>query len=306
MNIIAALIYWIVVAVWLTVLAAAVIFYLKNPPIYGTTRLLIVVLSLDTLRNLVENVYFGFYFGGVYGIFPASFAKVLGHPFLLVIPKLVDVAAGCLVLGLLLLHWLPAAIGERRKAEEQARDLHRLATTDELTGLFNRRRFLALAAAEWRRFQRYRRPLSLLMLDVDRFKSINDHYGHDAGDRVLAHIAQLCRNQKRSADVIGRLGGEEFAVLLPETDLEEAGLFAERLRRAVAEEAVPIAGGAVRVTLSIGASEARRARDLADLMRQADLALYEAKRTGRNRVCCAARPPAKLSALRALVRPATP
>jgi diguanylate cyclase (GGDEF)-like protein len=290
MNIAAALIYWVIVAIWLTVLATAAIFYLRNPPIYGTTRLLIAVLAVDTLRNLIENVYFGLYFGGWYGIFSGPWVEVLGNPFLLVIPKLANVAAGCLVLGLLLMRWLPMAIYERRKAERQADHLQRLATIDGLTGLFNRRHFLALADAEWQRFQRYRQPLSLLMLDIDLFKSINDRYGHDVGDRVLAQIAKACRKQKRSSDVMGRLGGEEFAILLPQTNLRQAGMFAERLRQTVAEQALPVADGEVRATISIGIGEAHQARDLTDLIKQGDLALYKAKQAGRNRVRCAGEP----------------
>jgi len=100
--------------------------------------------------------------------------------------------------------------------------LERLATTDALTGLYNRRHFLVLAEAEWSRFHRYYRPLTLLMIDVDRFKSVNDQFGHDVGDKAIALIAAIFREGWRGPDVVARLGGDEFAVLLPESDLPQA------------------------------------------------------------------------------------
>lgn len=115
-----------------------------------------------------------------------------------------------------------------------AEELERLATTDSITLCYNRRHFVALAEAEWSRFQRYNRPLSVMMLDVDYFKSINDRYGHEAGDRTLARIADVCQSVKRSSDVVGRLGGDELAMLLPETDLVQAHVIADRLRSGVA------------------------------------------------------------------------
>ena len=96
-----------------------------------------------------------------------------------------------------------------------AEKLERMATTDSLTGLFNRRHFFSVAAQEWQRFHRYRQPLSMLMIDIDRFKHINDTFGHGVGDRVIAFVAEVCRNSKRNCDIAARLGGEEFALLLP-------------------------------------------------------------------------------------------
>lgn len=101
-----------------------------------------------------------------------------------------------------------------------AEQLEKLATIDSMTGLFNRRHFLALAAAEWSRFLRYQRPLSMLAIDVDHFKSVNDRYGHAVGDEAIASVAATCQQCKRASDIVGRIGGEEFAVLLPETDPE--------------------------------------------------------------------------------------
>ena len=148
MSTVAALIYWVIVAVWLTVLATIVVFYVRNPRTFGTTRLLLAVIGIDTIRNIVENVYFGLYFGGQYGLFSSEISKLLGNPYLLIVPKLINVAAGCLVLGLLLHRWLPSAIRERGKSERDADDLKTLANTDGLTGLYNRRHFDAIGASE--------------------------------------------------------------------------------------------------------------------------------------------------------------
>ena len=114
------------------------------------------------------------FFGSQYGLFPADIANILGNPAFLIIPKLVNIAAGCFVIGVLLMQWLPKAVQERGNSESLSASLERLATVDGLTGLFNRRHFDTLARIEWGRFQRYGRPLSLLALDVDNFKSIND------------------------------------------------------------------------------------------------------------------------------------
>ena len=103
-----------------------------------------------------------------------------------------------------------------------AQQMEELATINSMTGLYNRRHFWTLAAAEWSRFQRYYRPLSVLMIDVDHFKAVNDRYGHAIGDEALVAVANACREGKRSSDIVGRLGGEEFAMLLPETDLDQA------------------------------------------------------------------------------------
>jgi hypothetical protein len=157
------------------------------------------VVAIDTLRNVIENVYFGLFFGSQYGLFPAAIGGTLGNPVLLIVPKLINVAAGCLVLGLLLLRWLPSAIRERGKSEQDADDLKTLAAVDGLTGLYNRRHFELLARAEWVRFQRYFRPLSVLIIDVDYFKTVNDRFGHDAGDKVLKLIAIVCGSAKRES-----------------------------------------------------------------------------------------------------------
>lgn len=187
------------------------------------------------------------------------------------------------------------------------REVQALATTDELTGIHNRRSLLELGNRELQRSQRYARPLSALMLDVDHFKQVNDTWGHDAGDIVLRGIAQHCVEQLRSTDalgryaqmveaggnLIGRLGGEEFAILLPETNLDQASFVAERVRASVERMLfkVPDAHGGpdpalLKVTVSIGvAAFTPEIGAITDLLNLADKALYTAKQTGRNRVC---------------------
>lgn len=162
--------------------------------------------------------------------------------------------------------------------------LTQLATTDSLSGLWNRRAFFALAEGEHQRAMRYRRPLSALMIDIDHFKGINDQYGHDLGDKVIVQIARVCEAQKRNADIAARVGGEEFVVLMPETDLAGACEFAERLRQAIARERLHYDGAAIGVTVSIGAAEANEQATIDDLLKHADLCLYKAKHDGRDRV----------------------
>lgn len=175
--------------------------------------------------------------------------------------------------------------GNISELANRAETLERLASVDGLTGLNNRRNFLALAQTEWSRFQRYGRPLSLLMIDIDLFKSVNDTYGHDAGDEVLRAVSEILRKHKRTSDIGGRLGGEEFAILLPETTLDRAEIAAERLRQLIAESVTIVAGCRIAVTVSIGASVGRpEMSGFDELLKEADIALYDAKHWGRNRI----------------------
>jgi diguanylate cyclase (GGDEF)-like protein len=166
-----------------------------------------------------------------------------------------------------------------------AEKLERLATTDEMTGICNRRHFLMLAETEWRRFQQDGEPFALLILDVDLFKSINDRFGHNVGDAVIKSVAGICHDEKREADILARIGGEEFVLLLPNTRRNEAIGFAEKLRQRV--EAAPFVNDeeSLRLTISIGVAEAEaNMAGISDVMKCADQALYDAKRGGRNRV----------------------
>jgi diguanylate cyclase (GGDEF)-like protein len=175
-------------------------------------------------------------------------------------------------------------ISARKAAERQ---LEQLAQTDFLTGLANRRHFLLLAEQELARAQRYGSPLSVFMMDVDHFKAVNDTHGHQLGDLVLQTLGKVCREVLRDIDVVGRLGGEEFGVVLPHTDYADALEAAERLRRAVADTEVPLERGLpLRITISIGvASLADATTNIDTLLNQADQALYRAKDGGRNRTC---------------------
>ncbi len=283
----AALIYWIIVAIWLAVLGAVGWYYARNPRTFGTTRLLLGVVAIDTARNIVENIYFGLYFDSRYGLFTPEVATILGQPLLLILPKVLNVISGAMVLTILLMRWLPESIGERRAAEERTAQLSRMAAIDGMTGLFNRSHFLIMAETEFERSNRYQHPMSVMLLDIDRFKSINDSYGHDIGDRVIVEIANILRYMAREADLTARLGGEEFVVLLPETRVREAAVLAERLRAAISATPIPILGGEILLTASIGVSGYRGCASLGEVLKQADLALYKAKQSGRNRVCLA-------------------
>lgn len=176
----------------------------------------------------------------------------------------------------------------QKNLEEQLREL---ATRDFLTGTANRRHFVEVAQRERERSRRSGARLSLCMFDADHFKNVNDQHGHVAGDQVLTAIAQAATSALRTSDVLGRLGGEEFGVLLPDTDLAGALTVAERMRAAVAEARVPGAEPneqgereAIRITISLGVAELRGDEPFETLLKRADRALYAAKDLGRNRV----------------------
>ena len=163
---------------------------------------------------------------------------------------------------------------------------NKLATTDPLTGIANRRSLFDAAGGEMQRAQRYGDPFSIIMIDIDHFKQINDTIGHAGGDHVLTEIAGLCVQICRAdLDVAGRVGGEEFAIVMPGTGVEGASDFAERLRAAISAAAIVVEGKTIPVTASFGVA-AFQAGDhtIANLFKRADDALYNAKATGRNRV----------------------
>lgn len=164
-------------------------------------------------------------------------------------------------------------------------ELQQIAKQDSLTGALTRRGFFAELEREFRRAGRYDRPSTLIVIDVDHFKAINDHYGHAAGDAVLVSIANSCMATMRRSDVFGRIGGEEFGLLLPETDPEEAREAAERIREMVESTIVQVGGAEVRATVSLGvAPRPATSEGVANWLSEADIALYEAKKYGRNRV----------------------
>jgi diguanylate cyclase (GGDEF)-like protein/PAS domain S-box-containing protein len=165
------------------------------------------------------------------------------------------------------------------------KQLEEMAQTDPLTGANNRRRFSELGGNELVRARRYKRPLSVLLMDIDHFKKVNDTHGHDAGDKVLKRMTTACVGALRTSDVFGRLGGEEFAAVLPEADGPIARTLAERLRLTLANTDVNLGDKVLRFTVSIGCVTIRHEQEtLEDLLNRADEALYQAKRMGRNRV----------------------
>lgn len=197
-------------------------------------------------------------------------------------------AIGLLIVSLLLgfFYRLVGRVGRRLDHDEA--QLQRLATHDGLTGLYNHRAFYTLLEDEVARAQRFNRPASLLLLDIDHFKRVNDTHGHQAGDAVLRGLTELLGREARAIDHVCRYGGEEITVILPETDLEAATHIAERLRAAVEAYQFDVdAGVPLRITASIGvASFPRHADNPQALVAAADSALYAAKQRGRNRIVC--------------------
>lgn len=170
------------------------------------------------------------------------------------------------------------------RSQELRKDLIQNALVDQLTGVSNRRHFFQAAEAEFERFSRYNRSFSLLMIDLDHFKQVNDQYGHPVGDKVLKELAETIVRNKRDNDIFGRLGGEEFALLLPETPLAGATEIAVRLRRCCHILCVP-GNMALRITVSIGVTQVRASDSSFDeVLARADEMLYRAKNNGRDRV----------------------
>ena len=177
------------------------------------------------------------------------------------------------------------AITDISARKDVEKSLRHLAETDPLTGLWNRRKFFELLQIEQARVHRYHRPGTVLSLDIDHFKAVNDRHGHAIGDAMLVHFAHLIRQQLRLVDIVGRIGGEEFAVILPETDRQAAWQVAEKLRATV--EATPLvleSGQKIPVTVSLGLAVLEGASNTDTVMLAADQALYRAKSQGRNAI----------------------
>ncbi|WP_321532316.1 sensor domain-containing diguanylate cyclase [uncultured Desulfuromonas sp.] len=172
-----------------------------------------------------------------------------------------------------------------RSQQEQFRiqqQLQQQATTDPLTGIANRRYALEQAALEIKRNQRAETPFSVVMMDIDHFKKVNDTYGHHVGDQVLMEVAQTCRNHCRESDLVSRFGGEEFLILLPSTNLNGAQTHAEKIRQAIEALSFPTAEGNISVTASFGVSQWQAETKIDRVVSRADAALYQAKHDGRN------------------------
>lgn len=163
--------------------------------------------------------------------------------------------------------------------------IQQLAITDSLTGLYNRRGLEELGKHEIERALRFNRPLSTLMIDIDHFKHVNDHFGHPVGDEILVQLARRLQSKLRDVDVICRYGGEEFFIMLPETDIKNAFLIADRIRKLIHEDYFSTSAGIINITVSIGICYLSKNIDnLEDMINYADQALYQAKQTGRNKV----------------------
>lgn len=176
-------------------------------------------------------------------------------------------------------------ITARKQMEQQLADLVR---TDSLTGLYSRSYFMEQSEEVIRLMKRHHRPMSVIIADLDHFKQVNDTYGHLGGDRVLIAFAETCRKVIRESDLLGRLGGEEFGLVLPETPLQQARVLAERLREATAAAVIPLEGQHIKLTVSIGLVEMTlNEYSISALLRRADHALYKAKDAGRNQVFAA-------------------
>jgi len=173
-----------------------------------------------------------------------------------------------------------------KRALERANDkLEKLSMTDRLTGLLNRGTWENLVDAEYERYRRYGQATSLVMFDIDHFKKVNDTYGHLAGDEVIKHTAETTRNSIRQSDTAGRYGGEEFGIILPETDAENARIICERIREAIETSLVQTTAGEIKYTISMGISQLTETpENYMQWMQKADEALYQAKESGRNKV----------------------
>jgi diguanylate cyclase (GGDEF)-like protein len=190
---------------------------------------------------------------------------------------------GIILQAILLALGLSFKVRQQQKSRRQA---ERMAERDPLTGLHNRRGFNQQAAAIWNTAVRNKRPLSLIMLDLDHFKTINDLHGHATGDQALRLTADMLAQSCRGGDVLGRWGGEEFLLLLPETGITEALALAERLRVEIQALELEESHQQLSLSASFGVIERSAQGQLEQLINQADRLLYVAKHSGRNRVCC--------------------
>ncbi len=223
-----------------------------------------------------------------------SFASYRPHSFPPEEIEFLNGMAAELAVGLKAMRMYGALTASREQLEDYTQRLeantrieHRMARTDALTGIPNRRYVEEVIEAERARVVRYGGELSVGVMDVDRFKALNDEYGHEAGDEVLIQLARLARQSCRKGDVVGRYGGDEFLFVLPESGLDAAWEFADRFRRKVEQQPFRLPEGKfLSVNVSLGMAQIAREENLFQLVADADVALYEAKAAGGNRVCC--------------------
>ncbi len=230
-------------------------------------------------------------------VFVKQCASLLSHPCVIVLTKNKSVdnirelfkqgAFDCLIYPVEASHFMHSI---RRGLEKRKAMLYGIK--DPLTGLYNRYSFKDMLKSEIDRAKRYDRHLSLLMIDIDYFKKINDEFGHIIGDHILVRLASILQSSFRKTDIITRFGGEEFAIILPETEISHATILAERIRRKIQQHDYSELIGAVHLTVSIGISNYHTPLSKPDvtLLHSADQALYAAKRNGRNKVCISLAP----------------
>ena len=234
----------------------------------------VTLFSLKGARELI--VFFGLPF-----LVMLATLQLMGHSALAIVAALFDplmmFIIAAIVSELLYRTWLDAFLANQQLAEH--------AATDPLTGLSNRRHIEPQLAGETARALRHRATFSILMADLDHFKQVNDNYGHDTGDEVLREVARRLRSLLRTEDRPARWGGEEFLVLLTDTNADEACAVAEKIRAGIAETPIKIHNGRIDITISIGVAQHQGESDPLELIRRADQALYQAKNKGRNRVC---------------------
>lgn len=281
----AALIYWVIVGLWVSVLVPVCVAFARNPRTFGAVRLLLSVILIDTARNIFENLYFGLYFGGQYGLFPASLVGVLGNPAYLILPKLMNVVAAAAVFGLIVLRWLPLASRERADADatvqEKIAALDRLAHFDQLTGLPNRLS-LHQDVAQTLGFPAVgqSRPVSVMMLDIDGFKDVNDTLGHAIGDRLLQAVAQRLTSFS-AAICVYRVGEDGFVIIEENCGNPVVATKIAKALQTSLERQFDVDGHQLFISASIGIAIApAHASNVGDLLANADLALYDAKAAG--------------------------
>jgi diguanylate cyclase (GGDEF)-like protein len=257
------------------------------------------LVALELLRNVLPDLRFPYWLTGslfaFYSIFMFArglITELIPAPHDLFAPNMLQTITFLLAifLGIAWTFGFLMLNSERLEFDLKSAqlELERMAKIDFLTGIANNRFFFEAGASEVQRAQRYNRPLAVLMVDLDRFKKINDTYGHAIGDKALVKLAVICKNFLRNGDIFGRLGGEEFAILLPETDITGGGIIAERLLSAIAKTNIEVDNKILHITVSIGVAELLPDEDkLETLLKRADDAMYEAKRKGRNQVIIA-------------------
>lgn len=282
--------YWLMVLVWSIVFLFFARKYRQLKDEEPLLMAILVVLLMDAVRTLLENAYHGLIQAGQAGLLSPDLALALSRPELSFIPRITSLVLSFIVLAIIFRQNQAQGRVRQQRTQEIERlneQLRQLAITDSLTGLYNHRRFQEALDHEVERSRRFGRSLSLLFMDIDHFKAVNDTFGHQVGDRALAQVAQVIRGNLRGIDTVARYGGEEFVVILPEAGASEALIVAERLRHRVAQHPFLLSpsGECSLITVSIGVTTySSRILEANRLVAEADQAMYAAKAAGRNRV----------------------